>query len=132
MFVVHFTNHYYPIMSNKGEADVVGTIQRVVSRSTGIPVDVINSGDRKVKSSDARFISVHFARTIAQLKHMDNAALHRKASHVPIVHALKTVKERMSVDRKYKRRLEEIQKEIEAEIAAAGGHVAVQAEAASV
>lgn len=103
-------------MSTKGAADLIGTIQRVVSRSTGVPVEVINSGDRAVKSSDARFISVHFVRTMAAVKHCDNAALHKKASHVPIVHALKTVRERIQVDRKYKRRLEAIQAEIQAEL----------------
>lgn len=106
-------------MSAKATVDVIGTIQRVVSRNTGVPVEVINSGDRATKSSDARFISVHFARTIAGLKHVDNAALHRKASHVPIVHALKTVRERIQVERKYKKRLEGIQAEIQAELDAA-------------
>ena len=95
------------------DLELAGRIQEEVARFTGVPVSAINSKDRSQRAAEARFLSVHFVKSKTSLRLREIAVLHMKASHVPIVHALKTVRERMQVDRPYKERIDSLGKLLE-------------------
>ena len=102
-----------PDVAGARDLELARRIQVEVARFTGVPVESINSKDRSQRSADARFLSVHFVKSKTSLRLREIALLHKKASHVPIVHALKTVRERMQVDRPYKERIDSLGKLLE-------------------
>lgn len=94
------------------DARKAAVVQEVVSHETGIPLERINSDDRKADAVDARFLSVYLTRKYTGMRLVDIAALHRKASHVPIINALKMVNGRLDVDKLYKDRMAGFEKKV--------------------
>ena len=93
-------------------------IRARVSEATDVPESQIASTKRTHNIAEARFISVWLVKQKTSLRLREIAELHGKASHVPILHALRTVKLRMEVDKKFKKRVGDLASALETEISA--------------
>lgn len=110
---VHLFSHTHNM---KRDVDIAMKIRAKVAALTGVPVTDINSKLRTSKVVDARYISTWLVKQKTSLRLREIAPLHGKKKHVSVIYACSIVKGRMEVDKAFRKMVNEISTELDAEI----------------